>query len=79
MNWLLFLQIWLLMSLGAVLYRQRMIYAEESKAYRYTLVIVCSPLGLLVNLASGMFAGLKNYWTFAVESVNGINPSEVKK
>lgn len=69
-----FLMVWLAAGMITVATRRTMIYAESNPAYRFTLLIVCAVFGLVVNVGSGVWAGLRNFRTFWSDTMAGINP-----
>lgn len=74
MNLYQFFMAWLTLGMLLVATRKEMIYKEPNKSYRFTLLIICAVFGLVVNVGSGLYAGVVNFVRFWQDTVKGDEP-----
>lgn len=66
---------WVMIGFLAVITRPQMVWKEESRAYRFMLLVICTPAQLFVSFIGLFVAMCVTSWKFMVNTYNGVDPT----
>jgi len=71
-----FLSTWTILGIASILFRNRMIYQEQSQGYRATLLLLTLPAWLAVDIVFQTMHTIQGTYWFFSDSLKGIDPAD---